>query len=428
MDPFASTVVPAGWSGFSLAALNNEGDLVGTGQFEGRSRLFILEAVAAPVPEPALAGMFALGLLGTCVRRRRWAVALLAVLSGAGAHAAPRFSLEAVPGPAALPGYSLYTIDGFNDRGQILTTSRDDAGFGSLNLYTPGAGLVSIDPGPALRIGYDLNEQGQVAGLYDGVAHVFGVGGTGGPVPGLFGFSSYAYAINDRGMVVGQRDGAGPYWYTPEQGVTVIPVPGGLAVDVNDRDQVLVAGGAPGQPYWLHDTRTGSTNELDFGVRLDGRAWLNDVGDMAFQEVGEFGSWERVHLWRDGALTELAGVAGGASDILLDFNDPGWLLGRSYIPGEDGEGTMAGFLNLPGEGTFALDALIDPASRAGWSSLLPFKLNDAGDIAGWGTYGGEQRLFVLNAMATPVPEPASVLLLIAGAAVLAVRVRPGSRP
>jgi hypothetical protein len=88
---------------------------------------------------------------------------------------------------------------------------------------------------------------------------------------------------------------------------------------------------------------------------------------------------------------------------------------------------MAGFLNLPGEGTFALDALIDPASRAGWSTLLPFKLNDAGDIAGWGVHEGEQRLFVLNAIATPVPEPASMLLVMVGAAALAMRVRPGSR-
>ncbi|CAN7261853.1 PEP-CTERM sorting domain-containing protein [Rhizobacter sp. LjRoot28] len=427
-NPFASTAVPDGWTQLSLEALNDQGDLVGIGRFGDEYRFFVLDAVAAPVPEPDSLALFGAGLLGLALRaRRRIALGGLALVAAAGAQAAPRFTLEALRGPAALPGYSLYTVDGFNDRGQILTMSRNEVGFGSLNLYTPGSGLVSIDPGPALRIGYDLNEQGQVAGVYDGLAHVFGASGTGGPVPGLFGFSSYAYAVNDHGMVVGQRDGAGPYWYTPEQGVNYIPVPGGLAVDVNERDMVLVAAGIPGQPYWLHDTRTGSTTELALDARLDGRAWLNDVGDIAFQEVGEFGSWERVHVWRDGALTDVGGVNGGQGHTLLDFNDPGWVLGRSYLPGEDGQGTMAGFLNLPGEGTFALDALIDPASRAGWSTLLPFKLNDAGDIAGWGVHEGEQRLFVLNAIATPVPEPASMLLVMVGAAALAMRVRPGSR-
>lgn len=355
----------------------------------------------------------------------RSCIFMLFAAAAAGAHAAPRFELEAVPGPAALPGYQVRTIDGFNDRGQILTTSMPDAfGVDSLNLYTPGTGLASIDPGPAMRIGYDLNERGQVAGVYDLVAHVFGPGAAGGPVPGLFGISSYAYAINDRGMVVGQRDGAGAYWYTPDAGVQYAPRFADRAIDVNDRDVVLLAADSPGQPYWLHDTANGTTTTLDFGERLGGRAWLNDTGDVAFQEVGDFGGATRVHLWRDGVLTGVGGVAGGLSDELLDFNDPGWLLGRSYVAGEDGEGTMAGFLNLPGQGTFALDALIDPASRAGWTTLLPFKLNDAGDIAGWGLYGGEQRLFVLKSVAAPVPEPGTLALLVVGiAAVGAVTCR-----
>ncbi|MGE5866274.1 MAG: PEP-CTERM sorting domain-containing protein [Rhizobacter sp.] len=427
-NPFASTAVPEGWTRLSLEGLNDQGDLVGIGQFGDQYRFFVLDAVAAPVAEPASLAMFGLGLLGLGLRaRRRVALGGLALLAAAGAQAVPRFTLEALPGPAALAGHTLYTIDGFNDRGQLLTTSREETGFGSLNLYTPGSGLVSIDPGPDLRIGYDLNERGQVAGLYAGIAHVFSADGTGGPVPGLFGFSSYAYALNDRGMVVGQRDGAGAYWYTAEQGVNVIPVPDGLAVDVNDRDVVLVAGGAPGQSHWLHDTRSGLTTELALDARLDARAWLNDTGDIAFQEVGDFGSSERVHVWRDGVLTDVGGVAGGQGHTLLDFNDPGWLLGRSYIPGEGGRGRMAGFLNVPGEGTFALDALIDPESRAGWSTLLPFKLNDSGDIAGWGLLGGEQRLFVLNAIAAPVPEPAAWLLLACGVAAVAGRARHRSR-
>ena len=344
--------------------------------------------------------------------------------AASGVHAAPRFELEALPGPAALPGYQLRTIDGFNDLGQILTTSMPDTfGVDSLSLYTPGSGLAAIDPGPAMRIGYDLNERGQVAGVYDLVAHVFGPGGTGGPVPGMFGISSYAYAINDRGMVVGQRDGAGAFWYTPEAGLRYAPRFADRAVDVNDRDVVLLAADAPGQPYWLYDTTNGATTTLDFGERLGGRAWLNDTGDVALQEVNDFGGAWRVHRWRDGALTDVSGVAGGLSDELLDFNDPGWLLGRSYVEGEDGQGTMAGFLNLPGEGTFALDALIDPASRAGWTTLLPFKLNDAGDIAGWGLYGGEQRLFVLRSVAAPVPEPGAIALFAFGAVVVGAAAR-----
>lgn len=339
------------------------------------------------------------------------------VLALAPAAAAPRYVLDAQPGPAAPAGRWIYGIAGFNDAQQILTTSFPvDPGPMSVHLYTPGAGLQPLHPDDGrLHEAWDLNERGEAAGLSDLAAYVFRAGGAGSPVPGVAPTSSYAYAINDRGMVVGHLDVAGPYWHVPGEGTHVVDLPlARAAVDVNDRDVVLVSGDAPGMPFWLHDTRDGATTRLDFDRRFGPRAWLNDAGDIAFQEVGPFGLEARVALWRDGVLTDIAGLAGATYDRLLDLNDGGLLLGDSYFGGDDELGPRRGFLHVPGEGTFAVAALVDPASLAGWTDLHPFKLNDAGDIAGWGVFEGRDRLFVLQAVATPVPEPGAALLLALG--------------
>jgi uncharacterized membrane protein len=67
LDPLTS----AGWSALQLNELNDLGQIVGTGLFQGQSRAFLLSPMA-PVPEPAASLMLALGALavGAAARAR----------------------------------------------------------------------------------------------------------------------------------------------------------------------------------------------------------------------------------------------------------------------------------------------------------------------------------------------------------------------
>ena len=69
-----------------------------------------------------------------------------------------------------------------------------------------------------------------------------------------------------------------------------------------------------------------------------------------------------------------------------------------------------------------LASVLLPGTAAGWSNLYLVDVNDSGQIAGWGQFGGEARAFLLSP-AAPVPEPAGLLTMALGAAVLAGAVR-----
>lgn len=64
-----------------------------------------------------------------------------------------------------------------------------------------------------------------------------------------------------------------------------------------------------------------------------------------------------------------------------------------------------------------LNTLIDPAS--GWTLFDARDINDAGQIVGTGTISGTQHAFLL----TPVPEPETYAMLLAGLAVIGVSAR-----
>jgi hypothetical protein len=75
VDVWAGVDLPEGWSSLVVTDLDDQGNLLGQGSFNGATQGFLLLAVAAPVPEPAA---WALGLLGLVVlgaRRRAGPVA-----------------------------------------------------------------------------------------------------------------------------------------------------------------------------------------------------------------------------------------------------------------------------------------------------------------------------------------------------------------
>ena len=60
-----------GWNYLTPLFVNDQGDIAGTGLFNGESKVFVLSSVAAPVPEPGTALLAGLGLVGVALGTRR---------------------------------------------------------------------------------------------------------------------------------------------------------------------------------------------------------------------------------------------------------------------------------------------------------------------------------------------------------------------
>ncbi len=92
--------------------------------------------------------------------------------------------------------------------------------------------------------------------------------------------------------------------------------------------------------------------------------------------------------------------------VAMAVNDNGWVVGNSY--------TNSSIMHA-----FVYDTTIrdlnDPnlldSSGTGWLFQSAEGINNSGYIVGYGTYGGNTHAFLL----TPVPEPATWLVLVIGA-------------
>jgi hypothetical protein len=362
---------------------------------------------------------------------------LCAVAAGVSpALAAPRYTLEAIE-PLDVSGTDAVDtwfagMGGFNDAGQIAmswyhSVPRGDSGY-RIHLYTPGIGYESMMPTGAGRTtsetySRELNALGDAAGYLKSNAYVYRAGGTGYAVPSTGGMYSGATGINDRGDVAGfvewPTSSYQPFVYTAAGGFQTLPY-AGTGVDINNNGQVLVSTGNQATPMWIHDTATGTATSFGEGLGIfSSNTFLNDRGDVAMTTEDETGRYAR--LYHDGTITTVRGVEGSISDSVEDFNNRGWVLGMSALRIGD-DPLIDFFLHVPGEGSFSLASLVDAPSRAGWSELSGFELNERGDIAGVGVFGGKVQPFVLH-IGAPVPEPATALLVLAGLGVVFIRRR-----
>jgi probable HAF family extracellular repeat protein len=114
----------------------------------------------------------------------------------------------------------------------------------------------------------------------------------------------------------------------------------------------------------------------------------------------------------NGVMHDL-GTLGGTKSDALGINQKEQVVGVSYISGDS---DYHAFLWTALSEMVDLNTLIDPA--AGWVLTDATAINDVGQIVGQGYAGGQTRAFLL----TPVPEPASWLLLtVAAAGLFALR-------
>jgi probable HAF family extracellular repeat protein len=209
-----------------------------------------------------------------------------------------------------------------------------------------------------------------------------------GVLPG--GSWSSAYAINDEGRIVGYGlNGSGLF-----------------RAFVSDPRLGLLELGT-----------LGGSSSYAFGINGAGQI----VGHSSVA-----GGYLHAYLFSDGAMRDL-GTLGGGQSYAYGINSGGDVVGHSWLAGS---ASTHAFLYRDGSMT-DLNALI--GADSGWALVEAYAINDRGQIAGAGLFNGRMSAYRLDPVPAPspqfasmlgpppaaTPEPATMVMLVLGLAVLA---------
>lgn len=327
---------------------------------------------------------------------------------------------------------------------------------------------LGVFSGGSQSYAYDINESGEVVGfstssdgargfIWDSINGMRNLGALRNDP------SSFALGINDGSAVAGYSGSGlmrtGFDWTLPT-GLHDLGTYGddeiSLGIDINNTGQVVGVSGFDGgaKRAFLYDPSSGMS---DLGS-------LNGVGTFArginssSLVVGHTTETAPIGFIWNGSMAALPNLTGGNSSTAYAINDPGTAVGwatdaqgeRHAVVWQAGgvlpqriDGTLANWFGsealgvntqgqIVGFGTvdFAEEALYyDPTtgaqslsdlfgqSASNWSFKRAQGINDSGQIVGYGYIDGEVHGFI----ASPVPEPASGLVFLAGAALFRLR-------
>ena len=334
--------------------------------------------------------------------------ASVAMLPDGGAHAAPTFRIVDI---GDLAGFGSTAL-GINESGWVT-------GNASVSVNTTNAFLsvnqVMTDlgtPSPFVRSqGADINDFGTVVGTALSITGDFAravvfSGGSTTILGTLGGVSSYGYAINNAGQVTGSAQTVGnanrhAFRFTDGVMIDLGSLHGHTSegVDINDAGQVVgvyfVGGGNSFGGFLYDGSSTLDLSSLGMAMALG----INNAG-----QVAGLGTDLHAALYEHGVVRSLGSLGGSLSNA-NDITDLGWIIGASMLPGDK---EIHAFLVTDGQ-MMDLNALLEPVSGDGWVLTSASAANEAGQIVGQGTYRNQVRSFLL----TPIPEPASPMLLAA---------------
>lgn len=287
--------------------------------------------------------------------------------------------------------------------------------------------------GGAFSVAFAINNAGQVAG-YSGIAgDVYAAHATRWDamtptdLGTLGGRDSAGYAINSAGKVGGYSWTTGLSHHRPTvwSGSTPTDIGTGtpdqtfrygIAYGINDVGQVV--GPNDGQAtVWSG----GIPTELVGLSRLGSSVYaINNAGQIAGSSIMPpvMGDSTQLATRWDGNIPTALDSLGGTSSIAFAINSAGHVAGESYLAGNS---VKHATLWLGAVATDLNNFLDASSASAGWYLSDAKGINDNGWITGSAknSVTGETHAYLL----TPVPEPASGLLALAGLGILAVAIR-----
>lgn len=335
--------------------------------------------------------------------------------------------------------YAYSSATAINDLGQVVGMSRGATGANRAFLWTPGQGLVDLGDLPGgtdLSGAYGLNSAATVTGASTIVTslegtHAFRWSAQGGMVDlGAKPANSYysvGLGINAAGTIVGWTGlpAIRTTAFVQDAGglMTLLSTPSGSSTQANAiNDSGTVAGftmktnGTTRATLWSGGTRT-ELPDLPGGADHSSAHAINAgglvVGGSAVANGGHAFAWTAA-----GGMVDLGDLAGGnVASVAWGVNDAGDIVGAGS------SATQPNHALLWRGGQMIDLGLLPEVQAAGWQLEQAMDINNQGQITGIGWLGGQQRSFVLNPVASPVPEPAAWLLLAAGGLALAARRR-----
>ena len=345
-------------------------------------------------------------IAGLCAALLLWAPA---------AYAAPLYSITALP-----PSTFAYAI---NNAGQVV--GEFAAGAEGRAFSWSGGVLTELGAAGASSTARAISSNGLVAGYtaFGDASRAFVRNGSATTVLGtLGGDSSFGLGVNASGQVVGQaNNAAGEFRGFIQTGGEMrdLGTLGGafaLAAGINNAGQVVGEASLdlefnPTVHAFIYEN--GAMRDIGtLGGRQSSAAAISEAGHVTGFSFTA-GSVEHAFLYIDGTMIDL-GTLGGRRSYGYGINVLGQVVGSADLTGD--LDTRA-FLYSGGAMT-DLNSLIDPAS--GWVLYEARGINDLGQIAAFGCLGDNCQAVLLDVV-PQVPEPASMMLVLAGLGVLALR-------
>ena len=283
--------------------------------------------------------------------------------------------------------------------------------------------------------GYGMNEKGHVVGM----AQVTGGNFRGflwdgttitdlGTISSDPSASSQAFAVNELDQVVGTSGIAGNSnaWAFLWDGGTMTQITGSQAHDINESGQVALFDSSNGKAYlWESGTATdlGSLSGGNTSAwALNNAAWvvgssgpsnaflwqsgtMTDIGSLigaatSARDVNNFGqvigkSGNKAYTWKSGVMSELQTAALSDSEAFA-VNDVGQVVGTN-----DSKAAMW-------ENGVRIDLNDLIPQTLGWNLQEARDINTAGQIAGFGTLGGQTRAFLMTPVKTAPQAPPTI--------------------
>lgn len=284
--------------------------------------------------------------------------------------------------------------------------------------WTSGGGMIGLTGlGGSTSIANGVNSAGKVVGSgYVSMSEYHAILWDGGIAPldlGTAGEFSEANDINEGGTIAGTADFRAfrkPYGGAMEE----LPTLGGITVGLGINAASTVAGGSDvsgnRHPFRYSSGPTLEDLGIPPGATAGGAYDLNDGGNVV--GYSSSGSTFGAFYW-DGSYTTLNGLF-NYDNRAWAINNAGVIVGSSWID-FNGNNSKAVLWEAGTTNAIDLNGQIDGSS--GWYLQRATGLNEAGQIVGFGLHNGTARGFLL----TPVPEPATVAVLVAGLAAFARR-------